>query len=280
MVVMADADLDRAAKDAVDFSLANCGQVCCAVERVYVAKSVAPAFEQRVLEHAKAYVAGDGLDAASMIGPMVSEMQRKVVHRHVQAAVSAGATCLLGGQMPPASRAGTFYPPTVLARIPHDAVEITQEETFGPVVALYNFDGDDETAVKLANDSTYGLTASVYSGDLSRASRIASRLSAGQVGINNNPLSGARSIASPFVGHKRSGYGSHSGTDGWRQFSTPKTLIYTEPPAAKALPTMAAPLPPTAAAAEAANALPPSHVAAITIAAVAVGAGLALSLRR
>merc|ERR1712087_853328 len=76
-----------------------------------------------------------------------------------------------------------------------------------------------------------------------RAGRIASRISAGQVGINNNPLSGARDVRSPFVGHKRSGYGSHSGTDGWRAFSTPKTLIYMSKPPSKALPTMGQPLP-------------------------------------
>jgi len=243
MVVMADADLDAAAKDAVDFSLANCGQVCCAVERVYVAETVAKEFEAKVVEHAKTYIAGDGLEEQSTIGPMVSEMQRKTVHRHVQVALKAGARCMLGGQMPASTNKGTFYPPTVLAGVPHEAREITQEETFGPVVALSTFDGSDEAAITLANDSTYGLTASVYSGDVGRASRIAARLSAGQVGINNNPLSGARALRSPFVGHKRSGYNSHSGTDGWRAFSTPKTLIYREAPPAKVLPMQALPAP-------------------------------------
>ena len=107
----------------------------------------------------------------------------------------------------------------MLADVPHAAKEITQEETFGPVVALSTFDGTDEQAVAYANDSSYGLTASVYSGDLSRAGRVANRLAAGQVSINNNCLSGARDIRCPFVGHKKSGYGSHSGKDGWRQFS-------------------------------------------------------------
>ena len=236
MVVFGDADLDAAAKDAVDFSLANCGQVCCAVERVYVDKSIAPAFEAKVLEHAKSYVAGDGLETASTIGPLVSEMQRQTVHRHVEAAQKAGARCILGGKLPPKSAKGTFYPPTVLADVPHAAKEITQEETFGPVVALTTFDGEDETAVQLANDSTYGLTASVYSGDLKRAGRVASRIQAGQVGVNNNPLSGARDIRCPFVGHKHSGYGSHSGKDGWRQFSVPKSLLYASPPEEEKLP--------------------------------------------
>lgn len=243
MVVMADADVDVAAKDAVDFSLANCGQVCCAVERVYVADEIYPAFEAKVVEHAKSYVFGNGLDPASQMGPLVSDTQRQIVHQHVQAATKAGAKCLVGGKLPPSADKGTFYPPTVLSGVPHAAKAITQEETFGPVVALSRFDGSDETAVQLANDSTYGLTASVYSGDIVRAGKIAARISAGQVGINNNPLSGARDVRSPFVGHKRSGYGSHSGTDGWRQFSTPKTLIYTAPPDAQSLPTPAQALP-------------------------------------
>ena len=94
--------------------------------------------------------------------------------------------------------------------------------------------------------ATYGLTASVYSQDVARAGRIAARLSAGQVGINQNALSGNRHALGPFVGHKKSGYGSHSGKDGWRQFSVPKSLLYAEPPASEALPAEAAPLPKTA----------------------------------
>jgi len=135
MVVLADADVEQAAKDAVDFSLANCGQVCCAVERVYVADAIYAAFEAKVVQHAKAYVAGNGLDPASMIGPMVSDTQRQIVHAHVQAASKAGAKCLVGGTMPPSSDKGTFYPPTVLSGVPH-ACSTTVEETFGPVVAL------------------------------------------------------------------------------------------------------------------------------------------------
>lgn len=250
MVVMADADVEKAAKDAVDWSLANCGQVCCAVERVYVASSIASSFEKAVVAHAASYKSVDGLAAASAdtpaIGPMVSDVQRQAVHKQVQAALAAGARCVLGGHLPPSSQAGTFYPPTVLADVPHAAKAITQEETFGPVVALSTFDGTEKAAVALANDSTYGLTASVYSEDLASAGRIAAGIAAGQVGINNNPLfSGKNSIYSPFVGHKRSGYGSHSGRDGWRQFSTPKTLVYEASPPPAVLPTLAKPLPPS-----------------------------------
>mmetsp|Transcript_25215 Transcript_25215/g.77726 ORF Transcript_25215/g.77726 Transcript_25215/m.77726 type:complete len:479 (+) Transcript_25215:197-1633(+) len=231
MIVFADADLDLAAKEAVAFSLANCGQVCCAVERVYVASDVAEAFEKKCVELAKTYTHGDGLDPASKIGPLASEMQRAKVHSHVVAATKAGANLLLGGELPKGD--GNFYPPTVLGSVPHAA---NMEETFGPVVALSPFDGSDDSAVKLANDSTYGLTASVYSTDLARAGLVASRISAGQVGVNCNPFAGGGAIQCPFVGHKQSGYNSHSGVDGWRAFSTPKSLIYSAPPPAEDLP--------------------------------------------
>jgi len=227
MIVFADADLDLAAKEAVAFSLANCGQVCCAVERVYVADAVADAFEKKCVELAKTYTPGDGLDPASKIGPLASDMQRTKVHSHVVAATKAGAKLLLGGEMPPPDAPGNFYPPTVLGSVPHSALA---EETFGPVVALSPFDGSDDAAVTLANDSTYGLTASVYSQDLARAGLVAARISAGQVGINTNPFAGGGAIQCPFVGHKQSGYNSHSGVDGWRAFSTPKSLIYAAPP--------------------------------------------------
>ena len=235
MVVLEDADLDAAARDAVTYSLANCGQVCCAVERVYVASAVAAEFERCVVAAAATYVVGDGVDSGTTIGPMASRMQRDIVHSHVEKAKKAGARCVLGGTLP--SGRGNYYPATVLADVPHAALR--DEETFGPVVALSTFDGLDNAAVALANDSRYGLTASVYSADLKRAGVVAARLAAGQVGVNTNPLSGVRSIRCPFVGHKESGYGTHSGFDGWRQFSSPKSLIYAEAPASDAVPAVA-----------------------------------------
>jgi succinate-semialdehyde dehydrogenase/glutarate-semialdehyde dehydrogenase len=224
MVVLEDADLELAAEDAVTFSLANCGQVCCAVERVYVAESVSADFEQRVLARASKYVAGDGLEPGTSIGPLVSQMQRTTVHAHVESAKAAGARVLLGGDLPPSEAEGNFYPPTVLADVPH-ASKITREETFGPVVALTAFDGSEETAVALANDSEYGLTASVYTKDAAKGARLAARLRAGQVGINNNPFAHADE-GCPWVGHRMSGYGYHSGEDGWRQFSVPKSIVH------------------------------------------------------
>lgn len=225
MVVFGDADLDAAAKDAVAYSLANAGQVCCAVERVYVDEAVAPAFEAKVVEEARAWVCGPGLDGGSSVGPLVSSLQREHVHSHVRAAVEAGGRCVLGGEMPTA-RGGYFYPPTVLADVPHEC-RTTREETFGPVVALSAFDGTEEAAVRLANATSYGLAASVYSGDVERATRVAARIRAGQVGINSQY--DKADPRCPWVGHKMSGFGHHSGDDGWRQFSLPKSLINVPP---------------------------------------------------
>jgi acyl-CoA reductase-like NAD-dependent aldehyde dehydrogenase len=221
MIVFGDADLDLAAKDAVSGSYGNAGQVCCAVERVYVDGSVRDEFAAKVLAEARQWVAGPGLDARSKLGPLVSSHQRATVHRHVQAAKAAGATVALGGTLPPESDPGYFYPATVLLDVPHDAV---REETFGPVVSLTTFDGSESNACRLANDSEYGLSASVYTSDATKAARVGRALRAGQVGLNCYAMDNAPPEC-PWVGHKRSGFGYHSGTEGWRQFSTPKSLI-------------------------------------------------------
>ena len=221
MVVFSDADLELAAKDAVSGSLTNTGQVCSSVERVYVASSVRDEFCAKVVEEARQWVSGPGLDACSKIGPLVSDMQRQLVHKHVLQAEAAGATVALGGRMPPPSARGYFYPATVLFDVPQQAM---REETFGPVVSIATFDDTEEMAVRLANDSEYGLSASVYTQDLAKAKRVGLHLKAGQVGINNNPLDTAP-LECPWAGHKRSGFGYHSGADGWRQFSVPKSLI-------------------------------------------------------
>lgn len=105
---------------------------------------------------------------------------------------------------------------------------IQQEETFGPVVAIAGFDGSEEEAVSLSNDTPYGLSACVYSSDVAKANRVSRRIRAGQVGVNNYPMMNA-SPSCPWVGHKGSGFGYHSGPDGWRQFSMPQSIVNTEP---------------------------------------------------
>jgi len=226
MVVFADADLTKAAEDAVSFSLFNCGQVCCSVERIYVAAAVKPQFDALCAEAALAFVAADGFDAEAKIGPMVSAMQRDAVRAQVEEAVGGGARVLVQAPVKPGSEKGTFFPATVLTDVPQGA-NIHRSETFGPLVVITEFDGSEAEGVRLANDSEFGLAAYVYSQDLSKARRVAMDIKAGQVGINNWSL-GKAPLRCPWVGAKGSGFGFHSGTDGWRQFSVPKSLIFDE----------------------------------------------------
>jgi acyl-CoA reductase-like NAD-dependent aldehyde dehydrogenase len=225
MVVFADADLELAAADAVTFSLFNCGQVCCSVERVYVAAAVKPRFEALCAEAARAYVAADGFDAAARIGPMVSRLQLEAVQAQVDAAVAGGARVLAQAPIQPGAHAGgNWFPATVLTDVALGA-PIHRVETFGPLVVLSEFDGSEGAAIACANDSEYGLAAYVYTQDLAKAQRVALRIKAGQVGINAWSLAKAP-MKCPWIGAKGSGFGFHSGTDGWRQFSVPKSLIF------------------------------------------------------
>mmetsp|Transcript_72837 Transcript_72837/g.126432 ORF Transcript_72837/g.126432 Transcript_72837/m.126432 type:complete len:470 (+) Transcript_72837:51-1460(+) len=224
MVVFADADLDKAADDAVVYSIENCGQVCCAVERIYVDDKVKANFEKLVVEKASNLKVGPGSNLESNVGPMVSKMQREHVQRHVEEAIKSGAKELYKSSVPEGS--GNWFPVTVLSDITQDML-IQKEETFGPVVAIAGFDGTDEAAITLSNDTEYGLTASVYSKDIPRATRICQLIKAGQVGVNSNPFPTA-DASCPWVGRGASGFGYHSGPDGWRQFSMPQSICSTE----------------------------------------------------
>lgn len=218
LVVFADADLDAAADCAVRHALRNTGQVCCSVERVYVAREVAADFEHRVVERAREWRHGNGFDPQARMGPMVSGEQRAKVDAQVRDALARGARCLLGGEVP--AGAGFFYPATVLADV-GGRLEISRVETFGPVVALTPFSGDEEEAVRLANDTVYGLGASVFSGDLERGRRVAARIRAGQVGVNRYLSTGE---GLPWVGARQSGFGYLGGIEGHRQFTLPKSV--------------------------------------------------------
>jgi acyl-CoA reductase-like NAD-dependent aldehyde dehydrogenase len=218
VIVFADSDLEAAAECVTGGSLRNTGQVCCSVERVFVEESVAKEFESKVLEKAKAWTHGDGFDADVKMGPLVSVEQRDKVAVQVTEAVRDGARLLLGGETP--AGPGAFYPATLLADV-DPALRVARDETFGPVICLSTFSGDEAEAIRLGNDTPYGLGASVWSGDIPRGQRVAARLHAGQVGLNRY-LAGAP--GTPWVGARQSGFGFLGGPEGHRQFTTPKTL--------------------------------------------------------
>jgi len=220
LVVFADADLESAADCAVTHSLRNTGQVCCSVERIFVAEDVADELEALVLERAKSWRHGNGFDDGVKMGPMVSEEQRAKVIAQVEDAKANGARLLLGGETPTGD--GWFYPATVFADVDED-LALSRQETFGPVISLSRFSGDEEDAVRLANDTPYGLGANVYTRDLEKGRRVAGRIQSGQVGVNRYL---AASPKAPWVGARQSGFGFLGGIDGHRQFTIPKSISY------------------------------------------------------
>ena len=188
MMVLSDTDLEKAAKDAVQYSLNNSGQVCCSIERVYVAEAVYDDFQSLVAKHAAKYKVGNGMDEGVKVGPLVSKMQRDIVALHVDDALKKGAKLLYQGEIPDgAGNDSSYFPVTVVADVTSE-MDIQRKETFGPVVSITPFDGTEAEAVRLANDTEYGLASSVYSKDKAKAGRIAAKIQAGQVGINCYPL--------------------------------------------------------------------------------------------
>lgn len=207
MIVLADADLERASSAAVWGSMTNAGQACISVERVYVEAPVYDTFVSLVTE--KAAALRQGMDAPGSfscdIGAMVTANQADIVARHVDDAVAKGARLLLGGSMKPGGR---FFEPTVLVDVDH-SMACMREETFGPTVAIMAVRDEDE-AIALANDSEYGLSSSVWTRDPRKAQRLARRIEAGSVSVNN-ALVATFQLPIPMGGWKNSGVGTRFG---------------------------------------------------------------------
>ncbi len=211
-IVCRDADLDRAAQGIVWGAFLNAGQTCASVERVYVERPIADAFTAKVVEETKKLRQGDPRGAEVDVGPMSLERQRKIVEDHVEDAKARGARILTGGEKPAGE--GFFYPPTVLTQVDH-GMRIMKEETFGPVLPIMAVDSLDE-AIRLANDSDYGLTASGWTRDPATARRLQSELQAGVVTINDHTSSYGEPTA-PWGGIKASGIGRTHGLAGLRE---------------------------------------------------------------
>jgi len=225
-IVLPDADLERAADDLIRVKFMANGQMCVTANRVFAHESLFDRFTALVLERVRALKLGDCLNPDTNVGPLISPAAVAGVNKLVEDAVAHGATLLHGGlaALPPELSRGSFYPPTVLAGITDD-MRIAREEIFGPVISLLPFASDDE-AVRRANNTEYGLAAYVYGRDIRRATRIARRLQAGIVGINDmRPLR----AEVPFGGVKMSGVGREGGVEGLLEFMEARVFSVFDP---------------------------------------------------
>ena len=220
MIVCADADLDRAARGAVWGAFQNSGQTCQAVERVYVERPVAEAFIDRVILETGRIRQDDGSSGGGDIGSMTHAPQLDIIERHLADAVAKGAGIVVGGRR--IERDGLWFEPTVLLGVDH-TMEVMTEETFGPVLPIMVVDSVEE-AVRLANDSRYGLSSSVWTSDRALGESIAARLQAGNVCINDCIVSYAIP-GLPFGGVKDSGIGRVHGAEGLREFVNTKSVM-------------------------------------------------------
>ena len=216
-IVLDDADLERAARTAAEARLINSGQSCIAAKRFIVVERVADQFLERFTTEMRARKVGDPLDATTHVGPQARLDLRENLHRQVQESVQRGAQAILGGQLPRGR--GAFYPPTVLVAV-EPGMPAFDQETFGPVAAVIRAK-DEADAIRIANASSYGLGAAVWTRDAQRGERVAREIEAGSVFVNGLVKSDPRL---PFGGVKRSGYGRELSVEGLREFVNVKTV--------------------------------------------------------
>jgi lactaldehyde dehydrogenase/glycolaldehyde dehydrogenase len=218
VIVEADADLDVAVREIVASKTTHCGQLCTAVERVYVQESVYEKFLALLKANLSAVGFGDRASEPALMGPLVSAAARLNIHKMVERAVAAGAVLETGGAIP--AGVGYFYPPTLLSNCRQD-MEIVQEEIFGPVLPILKYDTLDQ-ALALANDNQFGLSSVIYTKDYRAAMTAANEIEAGELYINKTP-------ADPYQGYhagwKRSGLGGDDGKHGMLDFTQTRLVV-------------------------------------------------------
>jgi len=223
MIVCADANLRRAANAAAFYSMNNAGQVCISVERVYVEEPVYDDFVRMVTDEVSALRQGEPTAPGTVdVGAVTFPPQQAIVTDHVEDAVAKGAKILVGGRA--RSERGRFFEPTVLVDVDH-TMKIMREETFGPTLPIMKV-RDAEEAVRLANDSDYGLQASVWTSDVERGEQLARRLEAGVVCVNDAQIN-YTALNLPMGGWKASGLGTRHGAGGIRKYTKTQSLLVT-----------------------------------------------------
>jgi acyl-CoA reductase-like NAD-dependent aldehyde dehydrogenase len=218
-VILEDADFERAVKNGVQKCMLNSGQTCSALTRMIVPRSRLAETEALAKATAEAYRLGDPLTKGTTLGPLVSAKQRDSVRAYIETGAEEGARLVTGGAEPPEGlEQGYFVKPTIFSEVQSD-MRIAQEEIFGPVLVILPYDTEDE-AVRIANDTIYGLAGGVWSGDVEHARQVARQIRTGQVEING----GAFNPLAPFGGYKQSGHGRELGKYGLEEFLTVKAM--------------------------------------------------------
>ena len=218
-VILDDADLERAVKTGVGGAFLNSGQTCSALTRMLVPRSKLAEAEEIAVKAAESYTLGDPLADGTRLGPLASDIQRERVREYIRKGIDEGAKLLIGGlEAPEGLDKGYFVKPTIFSEVTSD-MTIAQEEIFGPVLSILPYDSEDE-AVRIANDTVYGLAGAVWSGDPERAKAVARRLRTGQVDVNG----GSFNPMAPFGGYKQSGHGRELGKFGLEEFLEVKSL--------------------------------------------------------
>ncbi|MDX2378004.1 NAD-dependent succinate-semialdehyde dehydrogenase [Microbacterium sp. LRZ72] len=220
-IVFDDADLDHAVEQAVAVKMRNMGQTCVSANRIYVQRPIAEEFSRRLVERLATMRIGLGTDAEVEVGPLVEAAAVEKVEEHVADAIAKGATVLIGGKRPAGAAYdnGHFYEPTVLGGA-NDTMLVSQEETFGPVAPIFEFDTEEEV-VRQANNSPFGLAAYFFTRDVNRIVRVSEALDYGAIGANDGSIS---AVQAPFGGVKESGLGREGGSWGMDEYMDVKYI--------------------------------------------------------
>jgi acyl-CoA reductase-like NAD-dependent aldehyde dehydrogenase len=218
-IVLADCDLGRTAAGVAHWTLHNAGQACAAIEVALVQRDVADALVERLRDGFARLHVGRGRFGETSVSPLALERQLRIVEAHVADAIAKGAKLVTGGR---ATGEGFGYEPTILDHCTPE-MDVVREETFGPVLPIVRIDGAED-AIRIVNAMRYGLTASVWTRDLSRAERIADRLDVGTVTVNNHSVTGAMT-ALPWSGTRETGFGIANSEHALTLFCRPKTLL-------------------------------------------------------
>jgi betaine-aldehyde dehydrogenase len=216
-IILDDADFERAVTDGVAKCYQNSGQTCSALTRMLVPRDRLAEVEQIASKAAAGFKTGDPFAADSRLGPVVSETQFDRVRGYIQKGIDEGAKVVTGG-VDRAADKGYYIQPTIFSNVTND-MTIAQEEIFGPVLSIIPYD-DEEDAIRIANDTVYGLAGGVWSGDPERAKRVARNIRTGQVEING----GQFNLMAPFGGYKQSGHGRELGKYGLEEYLEVKSL--------------------------------------------------------